>query len=112
LDRSVEILEAGDEPGGVGLGAVAGDRHEVDLAGDVDAAHQVGKEEHRALEDPDHDQLAALVVAAHLGAQLRYPAPQMLLGYEGLADRGVAHPPQSRYRGRASAPGSILLGVE
>src|SRR3954468_16481406 len=35
---------------GVCLRAVAGDRHEVDLDGDLDVAHEVGEEEHRALE--------------------------------------------------------------
>ena len=63
LDRGVEVLEDADHARGVGLRAVAGDRHEVDLAGDVDVAHQVGEEEHGALQHADHDQVAALVVA-------------------------------------------------
>ena len=88
-------------PGGVGLRAVAGDRHEVDLAGDVEVAHQVGEEEHGALEHADHDQLAAGVVAADLRAQLGDAPLQVLSGDEGLADRGVDHGAQSRYRGRS-----------
>ena len=54
-------------------------------------AHQVGEEEDGALQHADHDQVAALVVAADLGAQLGDPALQVLAGDEGLADRGVVH---------------------
>ena len=36
-------------------------------------AHQVGEKEHRALQHPDHDQVAAVVVAADLGARARRP---------------------------------------
>ena len=54
-------------------------------------AHQVGEEEDRALEHADHDQVAALVVAADLVAELGDAALQILAGDEGLADRRVAH---------------------
>ena len=85
----VEVLEDPHDARGVGRRAVAGDGHEVDLAGDVELAHQVGEEEDRALEHADQDQVAALVVAADLGAELG-DAPLELLGRdEGLADRGV-----------------------
>ena len=51
--------------------AVAGDRHEVDLAGNRQLAHQVGHEEDGALEDADEQQVAALVVGRDLLAELR-----------------------------------------
>src|SRR5581483_699839 len=41
LDVDVEVLQDPDDPRGVGRGAVARDRHEVDLARDGDRAHQV-----------------------------------------------------------------------
>ena len=59
--------------------------------GTVELAHQVGEEQHRALEDPDHDEVAALVVAADLRAELARPCAQVLAVDEGLADRGVVH---------------------
>ena len=47
--------------------------------GTVEVAHQVGDEQDRALEHADHDQVAALVVAADLGAELG-DAPLQVLG--------------------------------
>src|SRR3954454_11344572 len=66
LDRRVEVLEDPNDPAGVRLRAVAGDRHEVDLDRDLDLAHQVAEEEHGALEHPDEQQVAVLVVARDL----------------------------------------------
>src|SRR5206468_7293762 len=40
FDVDVEVLEDPDDARGVGRGAVARDRHEVDLAGHGDRAHQ------------------------------------------------------------------------
>ena len=51
-------------------GAVARDRHEVDLARDGQVAHQVGHEEDGALEDADQQQVAARVVGGDLLAEL------------------------------------------
>src|SRR3954447_23864655 len=51
VDVDVEVLEDPDDPGGVRRRAVAGDRHEVDLARHGQRAHEVGHEEDRALED-------------------------------------------------------------
>ena len=56
LDRGVEILQDPDDARGVDSGPVARDRHEVDLAGKLDAAHEVGHEEDRALEDAHQEQ--------------------------------------------------------
>ena len=42
-------------------------------------AHQVGEEEHGALEHADHEQVAPLVVAADLGAELGDAPLQVLL---------------------------------
>ena len=46
-------------------------------------AHQVGEEEHRALQDADHHQVAARVVAADLGAELGDPPLQVLARRRG-----------------------------
>ena len=50
--------------------AVARDGHEVDLARDVDRAHEVGDEEDGALEDADEQEVALAVVRRDLGAEL------------------------------------------
>src|SRR2546423_1903516 len=60
--RGLGVLEDPEAAGGLRGGAVGGHRHEVDLARDVELAHQVGEEEHRALEDADEQQVPALVV--------------------------------------------------
>ena len=76
--------------------------------GTVEVAHQVGEEEHGALQHADHEQVAALVVPADLLAQLGDAPLQVLAGDQGLADRRVAHgrsAAQSRL-GRASALGA------
>ena len=59
--------------------------------GIVDLAHQVGEEEHRALEHADQQQVPARVVARDLGAELADPVLQVVGLDEDLADRGVAH---------------------
>ena len=69
--------------------------------GTVELAHQVGDEEHRALEHADHDQVAPLVVAADLGAELGDPALQVLGLDQDLAD---PRPRRSRRRTRPQAP--------
>ena len=91
FDRRIEVLEDAHHARGVGLRAVAGDRHEVDLAGDVDAAHQVGEKEDRALEHADHEEVTPGVLLADLAAELGDPPLQVLAGDEGLADPGVGH---------------------
>ena len=85
--RSLRIRTTPEES----VRAVARDRHEVHLAGDGELAHQVGEEEHRALEHPDHHQVAALVVGADLGAELGDPALQVLGQTSDLPDHGVFH---------------------
>src|SRR5205823_2428692 len=72
LDRRVEVLQDPHHPGGIGQRAIAGHRHEVELAGQVDRAHQVGQEEDRSLQDPEQQDLTAAVVAADLGSQLAH----------------------------------------
>ena len=94
LERRVEVLEDAHDARGIGLRAVAGDRHEVDLAGDRDAAHQVGEEDHGALQDADHEEVATRVVAADPLPQLADAAPQLVAGDEGLPDRLVFHRPR------------------
>ena len=87
LDVDVEVLEDPHDARGVGRGAVARDRHEVDLARDRDRAHQVGHEEDRALEHADEQQLAAGVVGGDLRAELADARLQALLVDQDLADR-------------------------
>ena len=52
------------------------------------------------------------VVAADLRPQLRDAALQVLSGDEGLADRGVRHAPQSRYRERLRGLGAEDAALE
>ena len=65
--------------------------------GIVERAHQVGDEEHGALEHADQHQVAALVVAADLRAELGDAALQVLAGDERLADRGSFTAGHSRH---------------
>src|SRR5207247_359195 len=76
LDVDVEVLEDADDTRGVRGVAVARDRHEVDLAGDRQAAHQVGHEEDRPFQDADEQEVAAVVVRRDLLAELRDPPLQ------------------------------------
>jgi hypothetical protein len=57
----------------------------------VDLAHEVGEEEHRALEDADQHQVLALVVLADLGTELPDPVAQIVGLHEDLPDRRVGH---------------------
>ncbi len=76
--------------------AVAGDGHEVDLAGNRDAAHQVGEEEHGALQHADHEEVAARVVGADLACRARRRAcAGPPLGDQGRLAARVAHGPRS-----------------
>ena len=88
LDRHVEVLEDADDARGVDARAVARDGHEVDLARDVDPAHEVGHEEDGALEDADEQEVAAAVVVADLGAELGDPPLEGVLVDEDLRDGG------------------------
>src|SRR6478672_12005264 len=62
FDVDVEILEDPDDARRIGRRAVARDRHEVDLAWNRQLSHQIGHEEHRALEDADEQEILAGVV--------------------------------------------------
>src|SRR6266480_547924 len=86
LDVDVEILQDPDDSRGVGRCAVARDRHEVDLAGDRQLAHQVGHEEDGPLEDADQQQVAARVISGDLRAELGDPGAQRLFVDQDLAD--------------------------
>ena len=59
-------------------------------------AHQVGEEEHGALEDADHDQVPPGVVVADLAPQLGHPPLQILAGDQGLSYARLGHRAQSR----------------
>src|SRR5581483_965823 len=87
LDVDVEVLEDPDDARRVGLGAVARDRHEVDLAGHRQVPHQVGHEEDGALEDADQEELAARVVCRDLLAEPGDPRAQGVGVDQDLADR-------------------------
>ena len=91
FDGGVEVLEDAHDAAGVGGRAVGGHGHEVDLARDLDVAHEVGQEEHGALEHADQQQVLARVVARDLGGQLADPVLELVGLDEDLADGGVAH---------------------
>ena len=86
--------------------AVGGDRHEVDLAGDVERAHQVGEEEHSAFQHPDQEQVLARVVPGDLGRQLAHAPRQIIGGDENVPDRIVVvrHVSSSVFNGALRAP--------
>src|SRR4051794_5265077 len=86
LDVDVEVLEDADDARRVGLRAVARDRHEVDLAGDRQRAHQVSHEEDGALEDADQQQVTPGVVGGDLFTELEHARPQAILVDEDLRD--------------------------
>jgi len=95
LDRGIEVLEDPHHARGVGGRAVGGDGHEVHLARDLDVAHEVGQKEHRPLEHADQDQVAAVVVARDLDAELPHAVLEVVGLHEDLADRRVAHVAQA-----------------
>src|SRR5918992_3777002 len=107
LDVDVEVLEDADDARRVGGRAVAGDGHEVDLARHGQAAHQVGHEEHGALEHADQEQVATGVVGGDLLAQLGDPVLQRDLVDEDALDGGqqlgLAHARSSTGKAGASA---------
>src|SRR5436305_2359087 len=86
LDVDVQVLEDPNDARAVGRGAVTGDRHEVDLAWHRQLPHQVGHEEHGALEDADQQRLSAGVVARDLVAELLDARTERVLLDEDLAD--------------------------
>ena len=63
--------------------------------GHGELAHQVGHEEHGALEHADQQQVAALVVGRDLGSELGDPRPQRVLARSGS---------RRRPRGRVTSP--------
>jgi hypothetical protein len=72
-------------PAGVGA-VVAGQLDEVDLVLDRDRAREVGEEDEARLQQRDQQQVAALVVARDVGAQLLDAAAQLVRTEEDLAD--------------------------
>src|SRR4029077_3976666 len=108
LDVDVEILENADDAGRVRRVAVARDRHEVDLARDREAAHEVGHEEHGALEDPDEQEVPSRIVGRDLFADLRDAALQRVLVDQDLGDRalelGGAHARTASTSGCSTTP--------
>src|SRR5207237_8915121 len=115
LDVDVQVLQDPDDAGRVRRGAVARDRHEIDLARDRELAHQVGHEEDGPLEDADQEQVAARVVDGDLGAELGYPGAQRLLVDQNFADRRLelslhsASPSSPSHGGNHVSPVSPLL---
>ena len=73
--------------------------------GTLDLAHQVGEEEHRALQHADQQQVAVRVVSRDLGAELAHAVLEVVGLDEDLADAGVAqhapHPTRTRAAGAA-----------
>jgi hypothetical protein len=85
-----------------GVGAVvARQLDEVDLVLDRDRAREVGEEDEARLQQRDQQQVAVLVVARDLRAQLVDAAAQLVRAEEDLADprvrcRRVAYDARSR----------------
>jgi hypothetical protein len=73
-----------------GVGAVvAGQLDEVDLVLDRDRPREVGEEDEARLQQRDEEEVAALVVARDVRAQLLDAAAQLLGAEEDLADGGI-----------------------
>jgi hypothetical protein len=73
-----------------GVGAVvAGELDEVDRVRDRDRARQVGQEDEARLEQRDKQQVAAVVLAGDLGAELVDPCSQLVRCEKDLSDAGV-----------------------
>src|SRR5215204_2317256 len=109
LDVHVEVLEDPDDARRLGRPRVAGDRHEVDLAGNGQVPHQVAHEEHRALEDADEQQVLPGVVVRDLFAELGDPTLERLFVDQRLADRALElslrhAPPSHPARRRSPEP--------
>ena len=104
----VEVLEDAHDAGGVGRRAVGGDRHEVDLARDVELAHEVGRKKTAPLSTPMSSRSRPLVVARDLGAELADAVLQLVGLDEDLAD-GSTHAWRGVYG--SPAPGQRARGV-
>src|SRR5437868_182706 len=89
LDVDVQVLEDPDDAGGVGGGAVARDRHEVDLARHRQVPHEIRHEEDGALQDADEQRVAARVEVRDLVTELGDPRLQRLLVDQDLADAAL-----------------------
>jgi hypothetical protein len=73
-----------------GVGAVvAGQLDEVDLVRDRDRPREVGQEDEARLQQRDEQQVAVLVVARDLRAELLDAAAQLLRAKKDLADSRV-----------------------
>ena len=103
-ERRVEVLEDAHDARGLRRGAVGRDGHEVDLAADVEVAHQVGQEQEGALQDPDQQQVLALVVAGDVLRHRPDAVLQVVRLDEDLADlfaHGAAESRRQASRTRA-----------
>ena len=100
-----------------GAGAVGGDHHKVDEAGQVDGAAQVGHKDVGAAEDADQQNLIlAGIVLGDLCAQFFHTRLQLFFGVQDFLD-AVRHihgsfPSLSRMNGicgryRSDAPGRL-----
>src|SRR4029453_9743996 len=110
LDVDVEVLQDPDDARRVGRCAVAGDRHEVDLARNAELAHQVGHEEDRSLQHADKQEIPAGVVVGDLGAELGDPSSDDILLDEHLRDTegelGHRHSRVASMPGASTIPGT------
>jgi hypothetical protein len=75
---------------------VARELDEVDLVVNRDRAREVGQEDDARLQEREQQQLAALVVAGDLGAELLDAAAQLLGRQEDVADSSVYDARSSR----------------
>src|SRR5690625_4453491 len=70
FDAGVDFLELSHLAAGDFGGAVGGELEEVDLAIDIDVAHEVGHEDERTVEHTDEDGLLAVIVGGDLLPEL------------------------------------------
>jgi hypothetical protein len=68
---------------------VAGELDEVDRVGDRDRAREVGQEDEARLQQRDEQQVAALVLAGDVRAELVDPGVQLLGREKDLTDAGI-----------------------
>jgi hypothetical protein len=68
---------------------VAGELDEVDRVGDRDRAREVGQEDEARLQQRDEQQVAAVVLAGDVRAELVDPGVQLLGREKDLTDAGI-----------------------
>ena len=85
-DVGVQVLEDAHDARRLGPGAVRGDGHPVHRDRRVQGSGEVGHDHHRALQDPDEQELPALVVRVDLSGEIPDLGLELLLRNEHLLE--------------------------